>query len=481
MLRATRRTCPELANRNEAPIDMADHTRRSSRVSEHAIPNEPEPSDPTWLDQIINERSACHNATTTSPIRADVNPRTLGEGTQPDGWPKLEDVAFHGIVGETAMAAAPYTEADPVALLIQLLIAAGCSINSGPHLKAGNDKHPTRLFGILVGRTSGGGKGTSWAVVRALQERFDPDLRRQSGFGSGEVLIDSLAEPADGENVGHDTRLLLHETEFARMLKAASRDGSILSMVVRNAWDGEVLQARSRNKTTIATNHHLSVIGHITPDELRRALTETESFNGFANRFLFALTARSQLLPEGGNVPADIVTRYGDLLAHNIRKARLKGQLERVPAATKPWAELYHQLAEDQPGGLLEAVTGRAIPQTLRLSLVYALLDGADSVQPDHIAAAAALWAYCRASARYIFGDAEGDANTQKLLDAIRLAGPDGLDATTQSTLFNRNLTAKHIQVLRTTLEQAGKIVTITQDTGGRPKLISYHPKHRPT
>ena len=45
-------------------------------------------------------------------------------------------------------------------------------------------------------------------------------------------------------------------------------------------------------------------IGHITVEELRRNLTETETSNGFANRFLWCCVRRSKLLPEGGLYPA---------------------------------------------------------------------------------------------------------------------------------------------------------------------------------
>ena len=40
-----------------------------------------------------------------------------------------------------------------------------------------------------------------------------------------------------------------------------------------------------------ATDAHISVIGHITTDELRRSLTRTEAANGFANRLCELLGA----------------------------------------------------------------------------------------------------------------------------------------------------------------------------------------------
>ena len=45
------------------------------------------------------------------------------------------------------------------------------------------------------------------------------------------------------------------------------------------------LQTLTRNNPITATDTHISVIGHITPDELRACLTRTDIANGFANRY----------------------------------------------------------------------------------------------------------------------------------------------------------------------------------------------------
>jgi len=40
-------------------------------------------------------------------------------------WPKLDDAAYHGVVGEVVRTMEPHTEADPVAILLQLLFNGG--------------------------------------------------------------------------------------------------------------------------------------------------------------------------------------------------------------------------------------------------------------------------------------------------------------------------------------------------------------------
>jgi hypothetical protein len=48
-----------------------------------------------------------------------------------------------------------------------------------------------------------------------------------------------------------------------------------------------------KNSPLKATGAHISIIGHITKDELRARLTRTDMANGLANRFLFCLVKRS--------------------------------------------------------------------------------------------------------------------------------------------------------------------------------------------
>ena len=44
----------------------------------------------------------------------------------------LGAAAYHGLAGEVVSTIAPQTEADPVALLLQLLVYSGNAISRGP-------------------------------------------------------------------------------------------------------------------------------------------------------------------------------------------------------------------------------------------------------------------------------------------------------------------------------------------------------------
>ena len=144
------------------------------------------------------------------------------------------------------------------------------------------------------------------------------------------------------------------------------------------------------------------MIGHITEDELRARITRTEMANGFANRFLFALIRRSKELPFGGAVIDSEILDLGNRLTSIVEKVQAGRPRQDDTAARQKWQDIYSALSAEQPG-LLGAVTARAEAQTVRLALLYALLDGTNQIDEPHLRAALAVWEYCDASAAHIF------------------------------------------------------------------------------
>jgi hypothetical protein len=102
--------------------------------------------------------------------------------------------ALWGIAGSVVKELGPATEADPAALLVHFLVAAGVAIGHGPHYSADGAWHGASLFAVIVGRTAKARKGTAWRNVRPIILRADPALPIRNGFGSGENLIDVLSD-----------------------------------------------------------------------------------------------------------------------------------------------------------------------------------------------------------------------------------------------------------------------------------------------
>lgn len=391
-------------------------------------------------------------------------------------WPELDPAALHGLAGRVVDTIAPESEADPAALLLTFLAFAGASIGPGPHAVADSAPHPGRLFVAIVGRTSDGRKGSAGSNIRRVMAVADPDFtetRVLGGFGSGEVLVDEVRDPSEDDQGAADKRLLVYEPELARVFKVANRDGSTLSTTIRDAWDGGRLQARSRARTSVASGAHIAVVGHVTPDELQRHLSATEIAAGLGNRFLFGLSRRSKRLPEGGNLTDDAVADLGRAVRHALEDARRIGRLTRTDRARHRWAELYDRCADDARDGLAGTLTARPEAQLLRISVLYALLDGSPEIDVEHLDAAWALWSYCRASVEYLYGDSLGDEIADRLLAALREADPAGLDGTQIRDLFGRHHSDR-VAIARERLVDEGLAEVVTAATNGRPRLVMF-------
>ncbi|MGC2780371.1 MAG: hypothetical protein WA418_32525, partial [Bradyrhizobium sp.] len=349
------------------------------------------------------------------------------------------------------------------------------------------DQHHANLFCVLVGQSAKGRKGTSGSRARSIMQMADEawlNERMKGGLSSGEGLIaevrdeveqwDPKAQELRVVDPGvADKRLMVAEAEFSSALAVMERPGNTLSSIVRKAWDGDKLSTLTRNSPLCATDPHISVIGHITEDELRARINRTEAANGFANRFLFVAVRRSKCLPHGGSLDEAETLVLAERMKEAVAFAKRVGRVEMTDAARQLWESVYAHLSAEQPG-LLGAVTARAEAQTIRLALVYALLDRQDWIDAQHLKAALAVWEYCDASAARVFGRLLGDPTADEILAALRQAGGGGMTRTLIRDLFGKHKTADRINAALALLASKGLVRWSSASTGGRPVEIWY-------
>jgi len=218
-----------------------------------------------------------------------------------------------------------------------------------------------------------------------------------------------------------------------------------------------------------ATDVHISIIGHITREELSRRLTDTDRANGFANRFLFVASRRHQLLPEDSKLDDKTCDELAERLRQSVKCARSVGEIKRDADARTLWHEIYQELSAGH-SGLLGAVTSRAEAQVMRLGAVYALTDGSSVIRRAHLEAAYALWQYCDASAKHIFGQVSGDRLADEVLRNLKVAGSQGLTQTELNNVFSGHKSGEQIRGALLELAKAGKAISSSvKKTGGRP------------
>lgn len=398
--------------------------------------------------------------------------------------------AFYGLAGEIVSGVEPYTEADRVAVLINTLIRFGAAVGSGPHFYVGDTRHAANEDAVLVGPTATGRKGSSDSSPRRLYDEADPDFFkrvRNGGLSSGEGLInqvrDSRTEKQSIKEKGRvidyqdvivdagveDKRLLVIEQEFSSALTVMAREGNILSPILRQAWDGGTLAPMTKNNAITATGAHIGIIGHITRDELLRKLGETEQANGFANRFIWLAVTRSKLLPHGARPPDAVMNGLSNKLKRALDRARLIGEIQRDDEARAMWETAYGELEKGIPG-LVGAILARGSAHVLRLSMIFALMDGEAIIRPPHLLAALALWDWSVKSVKRIFGDKTGDSIADRILSELTRRT---MSKTEISYLLGRHVPAWRLNEALVRLAADGKIEETEElDTGGRPRNV---------
>lgn len=94
------------------------------------------------------------------------------------------------------------------------------------------------------------------------------------------------------------------------MLEVCSRQQNTLSAILRNACDTGDLRTLENNGPNLANGTRIAIVGHITPDEIRRRITATDNMaNGLAKRFSWQRVKRSKLLPFGGSLDSATLNR----------------------------------------------------------------------------------------------------------------------------------------------------------------------------
>lgn len=406
-------------------------------------------------------------------------------------WPVLNEIAYYGLAGEVVKTIEPHTEADPTAILINLLTAFGNCLGLSSYFQVEHRRHYLRLFSVLVGRSAIGRKGSSWSTIRYIFDQIESDWVQErivGGLSSGEGLVnevrDKRIEKKPRRQEGRteyvdevvdqgisDKRLLVVEEEFAQVLKVSSREGNILSDIIRKAWDDGNLRIVTKSNPIRATGAHISIIGHISKDELLRYLNDTEQANGFGNRFLWFLVKRSKLIPNPTGTPLSSLNSLISQLLDRIVAGRKVSLLVRDDEAESYWAKIYPKLTEETEG-LIGSLTARAPVQVMRIACIYALLDKSQLIKIPHLKAALAIWEYSEHSVTYIFGDSIGDPYADRILSELRQIYPDGMTETEIWKLFG-NHGGRRIQSALKVLNNSNLVVVSRgESTGGRiPKI----------
>lgn len=423
----------------------------------------------------------------------------------PHKGPELKPNAFYGPLGE-ATKLFSHTEADPAAIMLCLLSAYGNMLDGSAYLELVEPiKQYSRVNVLVVGASAKARKSAAWGQAKLVLKEIDEGFTKDNvlgGFGSGHILVDHLSnrltvEEKEGAlTIKKDRRMLIFEDEFVRVLKTVNSDGSIYSAVLRSAFDGSKLEVRSRQKESVVPegDHHISVLGCITSEELRQTLTNTEAYNGFGNRILYVWARKTKNVARSTvQLDQTKLKELAILLQRRAVEARTRGRIHLDEDAYDLWDTMYDEVQYDDPEGLLGTLIARADVMLQRLALIFALADGAETVKRVHLEAAGAIWKYCRTTAEHIFknraliettSDKVRDRLKAKVYDAIYSAASDGISLTDlKKPPVAANSNKELVQGILEELEDESKVVScqVNNHKQGKNPTLYFVPQHAPS
>ncbi len=192
-----------------------------------------------------------------------------------------------------------------------------------------------------------------YAELAAAHDGRIPGTPRPGGeLGPAHMAVGQLL----GVEGSDDERVLYVEEELGQLFTRMLAQDGIEKMITKD-WNSGLLETTTKKESMRCEQPHVSIIGHITPDELFDRLEHRLADNGFSNRWLYMLIKPTQvkfLEPRPEDVP-DLAEACA-ILTGTIRSFsssydgqpfHLTSQAHRWPPATSYWRA--PQRAEQSP------------------------------------------------------------------------------------------------------------------------------------
>lgn len=420
--------------------------------------------------------------------------RMFGDPALAPSAPRTE--AFQGPLGVMTRLIAPHVPWDPMAFLGQTLVALGNLLGYRFFIAEEATRRRPNLYLAVVGGT-GSGKGTSYRwtewVMRGIDERYLRE-RVTTAVGSGEGLLAKITDPVYGTNArgeeaeviagSDDKRVLYLEEELGQLFMKMISQDSVEKMVTK-AWDSGQLETTTKKESMVCATPHVSIIGHITPDELFTRLDHRLIDNGFSNRWLYLLIKPTQV-KFTSTAPEEVagLAALREQLGANLRRFRSDGADEFVltPEADDVYLETARFLYDHPQTGAMLKQDVRWRPLMWKLAVIYAAADGTNKISAEHFLAARAFWAYCSRSARAFFGSKSGNELVDRFMFMWRQTGYEPLTLSDIADMFSKNLNAYRRNVMLDILKRDGiiRIEPGTSAKGRPPTHVLYDAHARP-
>lgn len=420
--------------------------------------------------------------------------RVFNDTAQAPDPPSRE--TFAGPLGLLTTAIAPHVPWDPIAFHAQALATLGNYLGYQPFIAEGAILRRPNLFLALIGGT-GSGKGSSLRWVNWMMNIIDDAYvanRTITAVGSGQGLLAKITDPVytadkNGKQVptilgSDDKRVLYLEEELEALFNKMSTREEVEKMITK-AWDSGIMETTTKHESMRCTTPHVSIIGHITGDELYERLDRRLVDNGYSNRWLYVLIKSTQTMAleaqphEVGGI-AELARRIGKNV-HQVMADPGAAEFILSPDADEAFRETASYMYERSTTGAMAKQTVRWRSQMFKMAVIHAALDGTATIAAEHFLAARAMWAYSARSTHSFLGGLTGNGNVDKFLAFWSTLDYDDLTLSDVSDMFSKNLPAVKRDVMLNQLMRDGILRVDRGDpgpNGGRPRRVVRYTGH---
>lgn len=367
---------------------------------------------------------------------------TRWERVDSTGRPEFPQSALHGLAGDYVSAVHEATEAPVEFHVASFLGGSGMQFGRACYVSQGDQVYPNHFIASVAATATRKSTARRLYVKNIFDRMEQPMLSLVAGVGTGEGFLHKLAEA--GVKTGHSDddpgapiesrggRVLLEVDELTGLLAKGKqqRDGSTLMSTLLEAADAPAVQQLATRKRPLKIyDGLLGIIGSTTAQTFMRRLGTEAIENGFVNRWLYVTGAPAVRRPLPEPPDADVMSRIRGLLQQRIRIAQARGsrRVEFSNSAAELWTRWYLSLPVPD-GGLDGHAIARTEKHAARVALTYALLDGAQFIEPHHVVIGIELALYSAAVIQWLLQDVaetKEAASEQRILAAIaRRADP---------------------------------------------------------
>lgn len=416
--------------------------------------------------------------------------------------PKCDEKALYGVLGEIARETTKENEANPFAVMANLIVMLGSIIGRKAYIEIIADKHYPIFFILHVGKASKGKKGTATSIAKTLYQSLKEEItflpkRVDGGLSTGEGLVNLIHDGIKNNDPKkkeewevppiEDKRLWIVESEFNNIFTQSQRNGNSLIDTLKISWDGIELAPLTKTNKIGVKNPHINIMGHITPSELINNLTSNNSSNGFASRFMIFYAERSKSTPRPKKIH-EIINKYKHKLVEIINYVEASDftKYDQIEVTMNEEAgllfdEYYYEIEGQENSEKIDPMLGRRLATLLRLAMLFALTDKTNIINTNHIHAAKCWIDYWTSSIGYLFETGKQQEEHKKITEmATRIseflknknkASRSDISSSVFKGKANKHDLDKAINYL---LAKSPATVELVEDnsTGGRPKKI---------